>query len=84
MKKIFLSVIAVSVLFAGNAQSSVNAAMFGTMEARQLGPGTMSGRITAIEGVVSDEGKTIYIGTAGGGVWKSTNAGASFKSMFDK
>ena len=33
------------------AQSPVNAAMFGTMEARNLGPGTMSGRITAIEGV---------------------------------
>ncbi len=67
-----------------NAQSPVTSAMFGTMEARQLGPGTMSGRITAIEGVNSDEGKTIYIGTAGGGVWKSTSAGASYKSLFDK
>jgi len=68
----------------GYSQSSVNAAMFGTMEARNLGPGTMSGRITAIEGVNSDEGKTIYIGTAGGGVWKSKNAGASYTPMFDK
>ena len=67
-----------------HGQSVVNAAMFGTMEARQLGPGTMSGRISAIEGVIKDEGKTIYIGTAGGGVWKSTNAGASYKPMFDK
>jgi photosystem II stability/assembly factor-like uncharacterized protein len=66
------------------AQSSINAAMFGVMEARALGPGTMSGRITSIEGVLKDEGKTIYIGTAGGGVWKSTNAGASYKPMFDK
>ena len=66
------------------AQSPVTSAMFSVMEARQLGPGTMSGRITAIEGVNNDEGKTIYIGTAGGGVWKSTNAGASYKPMFDK
>ncbi|MBK7667304.1 MAG: glycosyl hydrolase [Sphingobacteriaceae bacterium] len=51
---------------------------------RAMGPGTMSGRISAIEGVNSDNGKTIYIGTAGGGVWKSTNAGASYKPMFDK
>jgi photosystem II stability/assembly factor-like uncharacterized protein len=58
--------------------------MFGTMAARQLGPGTMSGRVTAIDGVISDEGKTIFIGTAGGGVWKSTNAGSSYKSVFDK
>lgn len=66
------------------AQSPVTSAMFSVMEARQLGPGTMSGRITAIEGVNSDDGKTIYVGTAGGGVWKSTNAGASYKPMFDK
>jgi len=66
------------------AQVRFNAGMFGVMEARQLGPGTMSGRITAIEGVNADEGKTLYIGTAGGGIWKSTNAGASYKSIFDK
>lgn len=58
--------------------------MFGTLKARQLGPGTMSGRISAIEGVNRDEGKTIYVGTAGGGIWKSTSAGASYKSVFDK
>ncbi len=67
-----------------HAQTTVNSAMFGVMEARCLGPGTMSGRISAIEGVNKDDGKTIYIGTAGGGVWKSTNAGASYKPMFDK
>ncbi len=43
----------------------------------------MSGRITAIEGVDQD-GKTIYVGCAGGGVWKTTNGGASFKPIFDK
>lgn len=66
------------------AQSVVNSAMFGTMNTRQLGPGTTSGRITSIDGSLKDEGKTLYIGTAGGGVWKSTNAGASYKSVFDK
>jgi photosystem II stability/assembly factor-like uncharacterized protein len=66
------------------AQVSVNSAIFGMMEARALGPGTMSGRITSIDGVNSDEGKTIYIGTGGGGIWKSTNAGASYKPVFDK
>jgi photosystem II stability/assembly factor-like uncharacterized protein len=66
------------------AQNEVNASIFGTLEARHLGPGTMSGRITSIEGVTNDEGKTLYVGTAGGGVWKTTNAGASFKPIFDK
>ena len=44
----------------------------------------MSGRITAIEGVNNEEGKTIYVGTAGGGIWKTTTGGASFKPIFDK
>ena len=77
---IFLAAVQVSSV---NAQTKITSATFGMMEARHLGPGTMSGRIAAIDGV-NEDGKTIYIGTAGGGVWKSTNAGASFKSIFDK
>ncbi len=83
MKKILFSLFVLSQIF-GFGQSPVNSAMFGTMSTRHLGPGTTSGRITAIEGVLNDEGKTLYIGTAGGGVWKSTNAGASYKPVFDK
>ena len=72
-------------LFAGvaQAQTKINSYTFGAMEARWLGPGTMSGRITSIAGVNADS-KTLYVGSAGGGVWKSTNAGASFKPIFDK
>ncbi len=66
-----------------SAQVKINSSIFGAIEPRAFGPGTMSGRITAIEGN-SKDGKTIYVGTAGGGVWKSTNAGASFSSIFDK
>ncbi|HQQ94511.1 MAG TPA: glycosyl hydrolase [Bacteroidia bacterium] len=83
MKRIFSLTLIFGILNAG-AQNTVNSAMFGTMEARNLGPGTMSGRITAIDGVIKDEGKTLYVGTAGGGIWKSSNAGASYKSVFDK
>lgn len=83
MKKTVL-VLSTCYSFMALAQSPVNSAMFGTMEARNLGPGTMSGRISAIEGVNSDDGKTIYVGTAGGGVWKSKNAGASYSPVFDK
>ncbi len=83
MNKSPVLILAITTSFAF-AQSPVNSSMFSIMEARHLGPGTMSGRITAIEGVNNDEGKTIYVGTAGGGVWKSTNAGASYKPLFDK
>lgn len=66
-----------------SSQVKINASTFGAVEARALGPGTMSGRITDIQGVANTP-RILYIGTAGGGVWKSTNAGASFKPVFDK
>ena len=84
MKRLLPVIISFYIGFSLHSQVSVNASMFGVMEARCLGPGTMSGRITAIEGVVQDDGKTLYVGSAGGGIWKSTNAGASYKSIFDK
>ncbi len=83
MKKQYLFIGISFIFFSQTIQSQINSSTFGMMEARILGPGTMSGRITAIEGVNAD-GKTIYIGTAGGGIWKTTNAGASFKPIFDK
>ncbi|HTA28147.1 MAG TPA: glycosyl hydrolase [Bacteroidia bacterium] len=64
-------------------KTPINSGTFDVMQARWLGPGTMSGRITALVGDPAD-GKTIYVGCAGGGIWKTTNAGASFKSIFDK
>lgn len=70
--------------YISQAQTNINSSLFGIMEARALGPGTTSGRITSIEGVIQDEGKTLYVGTAGGGIWKSTNAGHSYKPIFDK
>ena len=42
------------------AQSDITSSTFGALEARVLGPGTMSGRISAIEGVNTENGKTIY------------------------
>lgn len=81
MRKYLLAAFGLSL--AATASAQINSATFGMLEARWLGPGTMSGRITDIQGVASD-GKTLYVGTAGGGIWKTTNAGASFKPIFDK
>ncbi len=82
MKNLFLIFLLLTGAVIANSQQ-INSSTFGMMEARWLGPGTMSGRITAIEGV-NDDGKTIYVGAAGGGIWKTTNAGASFRPIFDK
>ena len=53
--------------------------------ARNIGSAAMSGRISAVAAVPGKDGKTtLMIGAASGGVWKSTDSGTTFKSVFDK
>ena len=52
------------------------------MKARSIGPAGMSGRIVAIDAVVSNP-EIIYAGAASGGVWKSLDGGISWKPVFD-
>jgi len=61
----------------------VDAETFGGLEARALGPAVMSGRIASLDAVEGDR-LTIYVGTSGGGVWKSVDGGLRFKPIFDK
>ncbi len=65
------------------AAGKFDSATFGGLEARAIGPAVMGGRIAAIDAVMGDR-LTIYVGAAGGGVWKSVNAGTTFKAVFDK
>ncbi len=53
------------------------------MKPRSIGPAGMSGRITAIDAVVSNP-DIIYAGAASGGVWKTTSAGITWEPIFDK
>ncbi|GIV35887.1 MAG: hypothetical protein KatS3mg032_0266 [Cyclobacteriaceae bacterium] len=84
MKKFIILFFASSVLFA-HAQDPVarGKELFGDLKARHIGPAVMSGRITDLE-VHPANARIIYAGTAGGGVWKSTNGGATFNSIFDE
>ncbi|MEZ4779391.1 MAG: hypothetical protein R2786_08450 [Flavobacteriaceae bacterium] len=56
--------------------------LFGDLQARQIGPALMSGRINDIE-MHPTNSRIIYIGAAGGGVWKSIDGGATFSPIFD-
>lgn len=84
MRECLLPILAVLFLvFHGeiNAQP-LDMSLFESMQARNIGPAGMSGRVTAIDAVVSDP-NIIYIGTAAGGVWKSENGGLSWTPVFD-
>ncbi len=64
-------------------KTEVSSSLFGDIKARNIGPAVMSGRITDIDVAGNDINK-IYVGTAGGGVWKSKDGGITFKPIFDK
>ena len=49
---------------------------------RNIGPSGMSGRVTAIDVVLSNT-DIIYAGTASGGLWKSSSGGTNWKPIFD-
>src|SRR6478672_11119775 len=52
--------------------------------ARNIVSAAMSGRVAAVTGAWEGDRLTIYVGSASGGVWKSTNGGNTFKPVFDK
>ncbi len=53
------------------------------LKPRNIGPGGMSGRVTAID-VVHAEPDVMFVGTASGGLWKSTSGGIKWEPVFDK
>ena len=52
------------------------------LKPRNIGPAGMSGRVTAID-VVHKNPDIMYVGTASGGLWKSTSGGITWKPVFD-
>src|SRR2546426_11104287 len=49
---------------------------------RNIGPANMAGRVSSIAGIPSPS-RTIFVAAAAGGIWKTTNAGTTFRPVFD-
>lgn len=85
MKKVLMILLAISAINTSHAQDEIvlsGKELFGSINARQIGPALMSGRITDLVGHPTNN-KVLYAGTAGGGLWKSVDGGSSFNSIFD-
>jgi photosystem II stability/assembly factor-like uncharacterized protein len=67
---------------ATSSDPRLDSTLLGGLEARSIGPATMSGRVADVTGVASDPG-TLYVGAASGGVWKSVNGGVTWSPIFD-
>src|SRR5690348_7493434 len=63
-----------------NAQT-VDKALFSGMKWRSIGP-FRGGRVETVVGIPGNP-KIYYFGSVSGGVWKSTDAGLSWHSIFD-
>ena len=55
---------------------------YARMKWRAVGPAASGGRIAAVAGSASDA-NLYYAGTAGGGVWKTTDGGQSWNAVFE-
>jgi photosystem II stability/assembly factor-like uncharacterized protein len=64
------------------ADSSIDPARLAGLAVRSIGPAGMSGRVATVTGVESDP-DILYIGGAGGGIWKTVNGGATWEPVFD-
>lgn len=63
------------------SETTINEALYGAMKYRCIGP-HRAGRVVAVSGVVGDR-ETYYFGSTGGGVWKSTDDGVSWRNVSD-
>jgi photosystem II stability/assembly factor-like uncharacterized protein len=56
---------------------------FSRLEWRSIGPAIMGGRIADVEGVPGDP-NVVYVATASGGLWKTTNGGIRWTPIFER
>ena len=63
------------------AKDVIDTALYEGLEWREIGP-WRGGRVTAVTGVLSDN-RTYYMGATGGGVWKTKNAGNTWRNVSD-
>ncbi len=85
LRRVIFLCVALSILVYAGAltdQSSVSAELFKNLRPRNIGPANMGGRITDVEGIPGNP-STVYVGTATGGLWKTTNWGITWTPLFD-
>jgi photosystem II stability/assembly factor-like uncharacterized protein len=67
----------------GGTQKSPMEEAFSRLEYRSIGPAIMGGRIADVEGVPGDA-NVVYVASASGGLWKTTNGGVKWTPIFER
>jgi photosystem II stability/assembly factor-like uncharacterized protein len=63
------------------APAKLDSATLAGFRWREIGPANMGGRIADIAGIPSPS-RTFFVAAAGGGIWKTTHAGTTFRPVF--
>src|SRR5580704_13129161 len=82
LRRTFVFAIAILTLAASASAQQYDPSLYSGMQWRQIGP-FRAGRVTGVTGV-SGQPAIYYMGTAGGGAWKTTDGGMVWKPIFDK
>ena len=67
---------------AAQAGAPISSQDLQALQARVIGPAVTGGRVHDIEALPGDP-STIFVASASGGLWKTTNRGISWKNVFD-
>jgi len=78
-----LALVALVAPVASSVAQTPDPATLAGLKWRSIGPVNMAGRITDVEADPRNP-KVFYVTGAGGGVWKTVNAGTTFFSIWDK
>ncbi len=85
MRAAVLSVLLLALPVAAAEETRLQSGMLSGLGVRNIGSAAMSGRIAALAAAHQKNGDLlIYVGSASGGVWKSTDGGTTFRPKFDK
>ncbi len=77
-----LKLVVLSAAAAAPLAAQLDSATVAGFRWRNIGPANHQGRIVDVAGIPFPS-RTLYVATAGGGVWKSTNAGTTFRPIFE-
>jgi photosystem II stability/assembly factor-like uncharacterized protein len=67
---------------ADSPRNALDSALFERLEFRSIGPASMGGRVTSVQGIPGNPA-LVYVATASGGLFKTTNGGTTWTPIFD-
>jgi len=73
---------AVAMTASGAFAQGLDSTSIAGLKWRNVGPATFEGRLSDVVGIPGPS-KTIFVAAAAGGIWKSTNAGLTWRPVFD-